>query len=559
MSRLTIYENIAQLRRRHIDLLFRIGVLRYQDRGLKVQKSISRTLGMYEQSLLLARSYSTRPSLEFHPNTEPEGRRACAVDKLIRNMGLTATLAQPLKTDIVRNDFDEMVEKTMLKNPQISHGYAVYLNLSGVMDIVKEGSFYSSDIKVFPSGPNPLYEMMQGISSHTVEAKLKPDPIERTINDWSSPLHPPNCLANAVTMVSLLRCLGFRFYLASGLRLASSDCRNLRLEALTRALKLAVDVPQLSFVVAPLREKIDNIFQHDMFDWMYHHFIVVQLEATGDEWAILDPFMYESVYAPFTIGLTWLADELDARRKDYPGLAVPIDFTGSLPERQLTRLRGRLTRAEQYAGNMTAAYLAKASQIPEKVTLADTYELFAGNQPATASLKWLVRQANPKRYQDREALVALGVDLNNPDSPQPTFNLEEQLAMAQNLLKREGVPWLITRAINIGLIGASLDGEELIRGMGHSAFEIYADTDYMLGLLLSSAVVASTGLRALSPQLLQLTSSQLIWQEVAEAYQDFDSISLRVARCTADSFIGSMPESWLHPLVAKRRQLLGLA
>lgn len=536
-------------------------------REVVVTNDISRTIATYEESSRLAVEYSDNQKTSSEFRFTLEGDRQHSIDAYVRTLGALAVTANAFNDDAVLKSTEEMTDICREIYPDVTEGHAKYYAMCSELQAIREGAFYPKDLKDFPGGPNLLYPIYSKISHHTSTSKLNNDPIGRILNDWASPIEPPNCLANAVTMVSMMKSLGLRFYLASGLRLVSSDCRLLRMEALSRSLDTVADLPELSWVADSLREKISELFDHNTFDWMYHHFVVVQVDEANDEWAIFDPYMNESTFMPCSPKLTQLADALDARKNDLPGLAVPVDLTGSFSKKQMTRLKGRLTRVEKHMQNLVRVYTAKKPGSSKTVSLERISELFSDDALATDSLKWLTNKLNSSKYQDQEVLDALSVleavailtSDTKRNLPKTLYSLESQLCIAQCVNGREGVPWLISRAINVGMISASLDGEGLIGAMGNPMFELYADHNYMLGLLLSSAVVASTGYRALSPELLRLTSSQLIWQEIAEKEYSYDSIPIRVARNTADSYIGKMPESWLHPLVLQRRELLELA
>lgn len=537
-----------------------------KDLVFRVKASAPYTEWMWREASALSDAYTTLAMPDFcnsslAKNTVKSGYE---VNDTLQKLSKLACLGLCYSPDAIKRDVPDLIKETEKDNPDSPHGLVVYRTLKEILSITRDVVFVPSEIRKFPTGDNPLYPTIRKLCFHTPESRSATDLVDRSVPLLWSARHQPNCLGNAVSMVGLLRHTGLRFYLASGLRLISTDTRQGRIETLTRIVKLKM---RLNMDADRAIEMLDEQLKEEgTFDWMYHQFVIVQCNADTHDWAILDPFMHSSTYMPMSESFTRLANALDARKKAYPGLAVAIDHTHGASEVGLRRLRRRLTHGEHHVENLYAAYITLPREKRPSLTLSEFESLCTGTS-AAASLAWLLKRFRRNKYEDRNLLESLMASdeqwkllVSKEDETRQALTLEQQMELVPMHLKMPAIEWLISSvAVNLSMVHASIVHEDFLEILGHPSFEVYADHDHALGLLLSNAYVASTGLRALSPKLLRVSSSQLIWNETAEKQVESEDVLVSLARRAADSSIGKLPENRLHPLVSRRRRLLKVA
>jgi hypothetical protein len=291
---------------------------------------------------------------------------------------------------------------------------------------------------------------------------------------------------------------------------------------------------------------------------MFHHCLIVDCGTEGDKgsWCILDPFMDSTTYLSLSPELTALADQLDARRGYLPGLAVPIDLDRGRSGKAVSQMRGAFTRTERYCRELTAHYRELVDQVgADKLT----FEGFSrsAKEKKLASYRFLcaklksqraaaVLDSNFRRWANEER--ANGREL-------PNFTtLEQQIEYVELRGEIDPIHWFISSLVNEGMLEAYWRCRAWLIGVSHPALEIYADSDFALGVAVVNSLSASSGLSALSPLVTAVTSSQLIWHEADCPAIPESGLLQQVAREVSESFILGLPESRVHPLVSRRRR-----
>ena len=519
-----------------------------------------RVSALWDQTKLLTEAYGsyfragipTMPTFTSVKDTRP------GVLKVIARNAVAQVEGHRLNLGFLVKRFADAAEKMKQENPNGSASVHRFRLLEASADVLHENACYTR-FKHLPNNQrNPLASVYKGFHYHTKASIFNPDRVDRVFPAYWTSTTPPNCLGNAVMLMAIARKLKLRFLFASALRLTSTDQRLLYKETFERALALTEKDALNPGAVARVKGDLAEWQEKGAGDWLFHHFILVECDAERHDWCVIDPYQGVNVFIPGAERLATLADALDERKTELPGLAVPISLSAhALVDRQRC-LRNNLTRAEKHYNILVTFYLDLKQRLGHPLTLEQFKEAAQGEPAVAESLRWLVN-----KLTGRAAIVDPYILAQWEKGEHRGLKAHElrKLTFDQQLgyITEEGilnpVDWFLGRIVAAGMVIPCFAEDDRLSAMGHPSMEVYADPDHALGAFLINATLASSGFSLLSPEFPTHTSSQLIWHEAAKSGYTGDNVVTRIACDMAHSFIWSLPESRMHPLVHRWRRL----